>query len=152
MVTQPTDADVEAFLDSVENPSRRGDAKALETLMRRVTGEEPRMWGTSMVGFGEYHYRYASGREGDWFPVGFSPRKAALTIYLISGLVGHEDLLDRLGPHRQGKGCLYVTRLADLDESVLAELIQHSLDHVRQVEAEAGGVPRMSEMPPPTSD
>jgi hypothetical protein len=148
MVTRPTDADVEAFLDGVENQARRDDAKALTALMRRVTGEEPRMWGTSMVGFGEYHYRYASGREGDWFPVGFSPRKSALTVYLMSGLVGHDELLDRLGPHTQGKGCLYVKKLADVDEDVLTELIQRSLDHVRQVEDDAGGVPRMSEMPP----
>lgn len=148
-MTQPTDANVESFLDSVENETRREDAKALATLMRRVTGEEPQMWGSSIVGFGSVHYRYESGREGDTLVVGLSPRKAALTVYLMSGMVGYDDLLDRLGPHQQGKGCLYVKRLADLDEAVLTELIQRCVDHVKQVETEAGGLPRMSEMPPP---
>lgn len=152
MATQPGNENLEAFLDSIENGARREDAKALASLMRRVTGEEPRLWGSSMVGFGQYHYRYESGREGDFFPVGFSPRKTNLTLYLMSGMVGYDDLLARLGPHKKGKSCLYVKRLDDLDEAVLTELIQRSVDHIQQVEDETGAIPRMSDMPPPTND
>jgi hypothetical protein len=141
--------DVTEFIDGVQNDARRDDSRRLLVLMQQVTGEEPQLWGTSMVGFGSYHYRYASGREGDYFKVGFAPRKANLTIYLMSGLVGYNDLLARLGPHSEGKSCIYVNRLDDVDTNVLTALIERAVAHIDQVWADAGGVPRMSEMPPP---
>ncbi len=111
------------FLDAVADPKRRADAAAACALITAETGAEPAMWGSSIVGFGTYHYRYASGREGDWPPVGLSPRKAALTLYLATGFAGAEDLLARLGPHTVGKSCLYLKRLSDVDEPVLRELV-----------------------------
>lgn len=128
--TQPTDASVTAFLDAVENETRRSDARRVLELMREVTGEEPRMWGPGIVGFGDYHYRYESGREGDWFLTGFSPRKANLVLYIMSGFPRHAELMERLGKHRTGKSCLYVNRLDDLDLDVLRELIRRSVEHV----------------------
>src|SRR3954467_3749724 len=105
--TTATDADVAAFVAAVENSVRRRDAERLVTLMTRVTGERPRLWGPTIVGFGTYHYRYESGREGDMAAAGFSPRKAATTIYLPEGVGAHADLLAVLGPHTVGRGCLY---------------------------------------------
>ena len=124
--TQPTDADVEAFLAAVEHPVRRRDAHRLVELLSRVTGEPPRMWGSSIVGFGTYHYRYASGREGDMAAAGFSPRKAATTVYLMDGVDVHAALLDRLGPHAVGKGCVYVKDLDAVDLGVLEEVVRRS--------------------------
>ena len=121
--TQKNEANVADFLAGVTDPKRRADAQAVTALMAEVTGAEPTMWGTSIVGFGAYHYRYASGRGGDWPAVGFSPRKQALTIYLSAGFHGHDDLLGRLGPHTTGRSCLYVKRLADVDPAVLGELV-----------------------------
>jgi hypothetical protein len=129
--TQPTDASVEAFLDTVEDPGRRADCTALVRLMREVTGQEPRMWGASMVGFGSYHYRYESGREGDFFLAGFSPRKRDLSVYVMAGLERFPELLARLGKHRTGKSCLYLKRLGDVDPDVLRTLIRESVAHVR---------------------
>jgi hypothetical protein len=146
--TRPQPGGVTEFLDGIEDEVRRADCRSLLGVMRDITGEEPQLWGSSMVGFGTYHYRYASGREGDYFKVGFSPRKANLTLYLMSGMVGYDDLLARLGPHKTGKSCIYVKRLDDLDREVLAELIERSVAHIDQVYDAAGGVPRMSEMPP----
>jgi hypothetical protein len=128
--TQPTDASVTAFLDAVEDETRRSDARRVLELMRDVTGEEPRMWGPSIVGFGDYHYRYESGREGDWFLTGFAPRKANLVLYIMSGFPRHAELMERLGKHRTGKSCLYVNRLDDLDLDVLRELVRRSVEHV----------------------
>ncbi len=125
--------DVIAFIDRVENDGRREDSRRLLELMREVTGEEPQLWSGSMVGFGTYHYRYASGREGEYFKVGFAPRKANLTIYLMSGFDGHDDLLARLGPHTTGKSCLYVKRLDDIDTKTLTELVQRSMAHLDRV-------------------
>ena len=125
--TRPTDADVKAFLAQVPDQRRREDARAVVDLMAEVTGERPTMWGATMVGFGSYHYRYASGREGDYFVVGLSPRKAALTVYLMDGFEGREHLLERLGPHTTGKACLYVKRLDDVDSDVLRELVRLSV-------------------------
>jgi hypothetical protein len=141
--------EVTGFIDGIENETRREDGRALLGLMRKVTGEEPKLWGPSMVGFGTYHYRYASGREGDYFKVGFAPRKSNITLYLMSGMVGYDDLLATLGPHKAGKSCIYIKRLDDLDYDVLVTLIERSVAHIDQTEADAGGVPRMSEMPPP---
>jgi hypothetical protein len=115
---------VAEFLAGVADPKRRADAEAVTALMAEVTGAEPTMWGSSIVGFGSYHYRYASGREGDWPAVGLSPRKMALTIYLSAGFDGYDDLLARLGPHSTGKTCLYVKRLSDVDENVLRDLVR----------------------------
>ena len=129
--TKKNDASVLDFLNAVENEQRRTDALRVDAIMRELTGEEPKMWGTSIVGYGDYHYTYASGREGDWMQVGFSPRKASLSLYIMSGFKGHDDILSRLGKFKTGKGCLYVNKLADVDESVLRELITASLKTVR---------------------
>ena len=106
----------------------------------------------SVIGFGTYQYRYESGREGGSAKVGFAPRRTNLAIYLLSGLVGYDDLLSRLGKHRTGKSCIYVKRLADLDIRVLTELIARALKHIDQVERELGGLPRMSKMSPYRAD
>ena len=127
--TKPTDADVDAFLDAVESVRRREDARRVVTIMREVTGEEPVMWGSSMIGFGTVHYRYATGREGEMFAAGLSPRKAALTVYLTEGFDGREELLARLGPHTIGRACLYLKRLDAVDLDVLRELIQSAYRH-----------------------
>ena len=121
--TTKTGASVAEFLAGVADPKRRADAQAVAALMAEVTGAEPTMWGTAIVGFGSYHYRYASGREGDWPAVGFSPRKQALTIYVSGGFDGYDDLLTKLGPHSTGKSCLYLKRLSDVDEQTLRALI-----------------------------
>jgi hypothetical protein len=122
--TQKNQASVADFLAAVADPKRRADAEAVTALMTEVTGTEPTMWGSSIVGFGSYHYRYASGREGDWPAVGLSPRKQALTIYVSAGFDGYDDLLARLGPHSTGKSCLYIKRLSDVDEGALRELVK----------------------------
>lgn len=137
--TQPTDASVDEFLDAVENDRRRADAKQMLELMRAVTGEEPVMWGSSIVGFGEYHYRYESGREGDFFLAGFSPRKANLVLYIMSGFRRHAELMKRLGKHRTGSSCLYINKLDDVDLDVLRELVGRSVEHVEQNSAVEGG-------------
>ncbi len=131
--TQLNDANVEEFLAAVENDRRREDSFTVLELMKRVTGEKPRMWGTSIVGFGSYHYRYASGREGDWPRIGFSPRKQSLTIYVMPGFSNYDDLLSRLGKHRTGKSCLYVNKLADVDMDALEQLIRSSLEAMREM-------------------
>ncbi len=128
--TQPTDADPEVFIRSVGNPIRRRDGLALLAMMQEATGAPPVMWGPSMVGFGRYHYTYASGREGDALAVGFSPRTSALALYGLTYAPGASALLARLGPHRLGAACLYVTSLAKVDSPVLEELIELGYAHV----------------------
>lgn len=128
--TKKNRASVKAFLDSIQDEGKRADCRALDKLFRDVTGEPPAMWGPSIVGYGSYHYRYASGREGDWFTAGFSPRKQALTLYIMAGFSRYEEILSRLGPHKHGKSCLYVKRLEDIDMDVLRELIKESVAHV----------------------
>jgi len=128
--TQPHEGSVEAFLNGVEEDGKREDAFALLKLMEEVTGEAATMWGDSIVGFGSYHYRYASGREGDWFLTGFSPRKRNLTVYIMAGFDEYEALLEKLGKFKTGKSCLYVKRLADVDLDVLRELVRQSAEHV----------------------
>ena len=130
--TVVNDADVEAFIDSVENPRRREDARRLLKLMCEVTGEAPKMWGASIVGFGSYHYRYASGREADWMLTGFSPRKQNLVAYIMPGFSGTAELLAKLGKHRTGKSCLYLNKLDDVDMEVLAELVRESVAVMRE--------------------
>jgi hypothetical protein len=122
--TKPTKVSVTEFVDGVEDPVRRADAKALVKLMKDVTGEKPAMWGPSIVGFGSYHYKYESGREGDFLIVGFSPRKPATVLY---GLRHAEALLSKLGKHTTGKGCIYVRKLADVDRGVLEQMIRESV-------------------------
>jgi hypothetical protein len=121
--TTPTDGDVDAYLSSVADDRRRADAREVLTLMREVTGAEPRLWGTSLIGFGRQPYRTADGKEREWFAVGLAPRKAALTLYGLTYYGSNEDLLARLGPHTTGKGCLYVKRLDAVDREVLTELV-----------------------------
>jgi hypothetical protein len=129
--TKETDASVDEFLGKVADPARREDALRVLQLMREVIGEEPAMWGPGIVGFGRYRYRYESGREMDWFLAGFSPRKADLTLYLVSGLGRHADRLRALGKHKTGKGCLYIKKLADVDMTTLRALIRDSVEHLR---------------------
>jgi len=121
--TQRTKASVTAFLATIGDPDRQKDARALAAVIRKVTGKPPVMWGPAIVGYGEMTYEGRSGRSGVWFPVGFSPRKAALTLYLMGGLKAHAALLKQLGAHRVGGGCLYIRRLADVDTTVLSRLI-----------------------------
>ena len=120
------DKDVESYLETVTNPVRRRDADILIEMMGRITGEEPRMWGPSIIGFGRYHYRYASGREGDAGAAGFSSRKAATTIYLPDGVGAYPEQLERLGPHKTGVGCLYVKDLTAVDLGVLEGIVSES--------------------------
>lgn len=121
--------DVTAHLDSVQSPVRRRDADTLIELMQRVTGQEPRMW-ASIVGFGEYHYRYATGREGDAPAAGFAPRKAATTVYVLDGVDAYRDLLDRLGPHTTGVGCIYIKDLGKVDLDVLEAIVGRSYERL----------------------
>lgn len=130
--TKPTAVSVDDFLDAVPDPQRRADGKALRALMERLSGEPARMWGPSIVGFGSCHYKYESGREGDMPRIGFSPRDRELVLYLMGGFPRHQALMARLGKHRTGKSCLYVKRLADVDESVLEELVAEALVHMRE--------------------
>jgi Domain of unknown function (DU1801) len=124
--TVPTDADVHAFVAAVENDVRRRDAETLLGLMQRVTGQPPVMWGPSLIGFGTYHYVYASGREGDAGAVGFSPRKTSTTVYFNDGFDAYADELARLGPHSLGKSCLYLKDLTKVDLGVLEEMVRRS--------------------------
>lgn len=133
--TKPTGESVTAFLDRVEDDRKREDAYAVMELMREVTGEEPQMWGDSIVGFGSYRYRYASGREGDWPLTGFSPRKQNLTLYINSGFEEYDDLMQQLGKHKTGKSCLYIKRLSDLDLDVLRQLVRESVQHMKETNA-----------------
>lgn len=126
--TQENDGDVIAYLNSVDNKRRREDSFVVLDLMRDVTGEEPRMWGDTIIGFGRYTYRYASGRENDWFLTGFAPRKQSLTLYIMPGFERYDELLGKLGKHKIGKSCLYVNKLDDIDLDVLRELVRHSAE------------------------
>ena len=128
--TKPNDQSVEAFLDSVADEKKRRDSYAILHLMKEITGEEPRMWGTGIVGFGSYQYKYQSGREGDWFVVGFAPRKQNLTLYIMAGFKRYDQLMEKLGKYKTGKSCLYINKLDDVDRATLAELIRASYGHV----------------------
>lgn len=123
--TKPTAASVTAFIDSVENETRKRDAKTLLAMMKKVTGEKPKMWGPSIIGFGSYHYKYESGREGDMPLVGFSPRKANMVLYVLYSL-GDDPLLEKLGPYKNGKSCLYVNNLDKVDLKVLEKIVAKS--------------------------
>jgi hypothetical protein len=136
--TKPTGASVKAHLDAIEDESRRKDCKALAALMKRVTGCTPKMWGPGIVGFGSYHYEYASGHSGDSCLVGFSSRKGDISVYLMPGFEGGDELFAALGRHRRGKGCLYLRRLADVDLAVLEQLVARSFAETRRRYPEVG--------------
>ncbi len=121
--TKATEASVESYLSAIEDEARRTDCEALAKLMTKATRQQPKMWGTSIVGFGSYHYRYDSGREGDSCLTGFSSRKSDISVYLMASVLGQEELLSKLGKHKMGKGCLYLRKLSDVDLKVLEQLI-----------------------------
>ncbi|MEM7037525.1 MAG: DUF1801 domain-containing protein [Bacteroidota bacterium] len=130
--TRPNDGDVKAFLDAVENEQKRADSYEILEMMQEITGETPKMWGGSIVGFGKYHFKYESGREGDWFLAGFSPRKQNLTLYIMAGFKRYEELLGKLGKYKTGRSCLYIKRLEQVDRSVLRELVTESVHQMRE--------------------
>ncbi|MFX0082606.1 MAG: DUF1801 domain-containing protein [Candidatus Hodarchaeota archaeon] len=130
--TRPNDKSVMEFLNKVENTRRREDSFEILKLMSEVTEEEPKMWGDSIIGFGSYHYKYASGREADWLQIGFSPRKQSLTIYIMDGFEKYKELLDKLGKHKTGKSCLYINKLEDVSIPVLKEIMIGSVKHIRK--------------------
>jgi hypothetical protein len=129
--TRPTGASVTAFMAAISDRRMRADAKKVAAMMRRATCRRARMWGPSIVGYGSYRYRYASGREGDSMITGFSPRKQALAIYIMPGFSRFDALMSKLGKYKTGKSCLYIRRLADVDETVLEQLIEESVEYMR---------------------
>ena len=130
--TQATKQSAAAFLNSIDDKDKRADAKKVAAIMQKVTGAKAVMWGSSIVGFGQYHYKYESGREGDFMLAGLSPRKQALTIYVMAGFTRYDALMKKLGKYKTGKSCLYVKRLSDIDEKVLAQLIEVSVKYMRK--------------------
>ncbi len=129
--TRPTQADVLEFLNSVDNDTRREDAFRMLEIMKEITGDDPVMWGPSIVGFGSYHYKYDTGREGDMCLTGFSPRKTSLTVYIMPGFDRYGELMSKLGKHKSGKSCLYINKLSNVDEEVLKELISEGVKYMR---------------------
>ena len=127
--TKATSQSVEKFLNTVEDEARRKDCGVILRIMKKVTKAPPKMWGTTIVGFGSYHYKYDSGREGDWFLTGFSPRKQNLTFYIMPRFKRYDALLGKLGKYKTGKSCLYIKRLDDVDLEILEELISQSVRH-----------------------
>lgn len=136
--TRPTDVSVDAFLNGVEHPVRRADGQAVRAMMERVTGEPAVMWGPTIVGFGSYHYRYATGHEGDACRVGFSPRSANLTLY-VGGFPEYDELLSQIGKHKRSKACLYINKLADIDQTVLEEIVRRSYAETGDYDAHTAG-------------
>ena len=130
--TRANSASVKDFLAAVDDPQKRADARKVAAMMRRATGKRAKMWGSSIVGYGSYHYKYASGREGDFMLTGFSPRKSALTVYIMPGFSGFKKLMAKLGKYKTGKSCLYIKRLTDVDETVLEKLIDASVKRMRK--------------------
>lgn len=129
--TQPTEASVKTFLKSVEDKQKREDSLALLDIMKKATGEEATMWGPGIVGFGRYHYKYESGREGSWFLTGFSPRKRNMSVYIMPGFEQFDELTGKLGKFSTGKSCLYFKKLSDIDREVLSRLISESVAYMR---------------------
>ena len=130
--TRPTGDSVLNFIDKVENEQKKKDALELLELHKKITGEEPTLWGPSLIGFGKYHYKYASGKEGEFFIAGFSPRKTALTLYIMSGIDKQQELMSKLGKFKTGKSCLYIKKLDDVDRSVLTEVISESVKYMKE--------------------
>jgi len=133
--TKPTQASVKDFLNQIPDKERRDDCFAIATIMEEVTGDKPKMWGPSIVGFGTYHYKYASGREGDWPVTGFSPRKKDLTLYIMMGFEKHADLMKQLGKYSNAKSCLYIKRLSDIHVPTLKKLIKSSVKDLKNYTA-----------------
>lgn len=131
--TKKTSAEVDAFLEKVESERKRDDSRELIEMMREITGEEPAMWGPSIIGFGQYHYKYDSGHEGDMCRIGFSPRKNALTLYIASDFEGYDELMGKLGKYKTSKACLYINKLEDVDEDVLREIVRLSYERVGEM-------------------
>jgi hypothetical protein len=134
--TKQTEADVNSFLDSVTDEKKRSDSYAIMEMMSEITGSKPKLWGDSIIGFGNYRYKYASGREGDWFLTGFAPRKQNISLYLMAGYIGpenqdYERLLQELGKFKMGKGCVYINKLEDVDKDRLKELIRMSVNYLK---------------------
>jgi hypothetical protein len=129
--TKETKASVASFLNAIEDKRKRSDAKKVAAMMRKATGKRARMWGAAIVGYGNYHYKYASGREGDWMLVGFSPRKQNLVVYIMPGFHEFPVLMKKLGKYKTGKSCLYLNKLEDIDENVLQRLISDSVKLMR---------------------
>ncbi len=129
--TKATKSSVEKFLDSIESEQKRDDAYAILDMMQKATKEEPKMWGPSIIGFGTYHYKYDSGHEGDMCRIGFSPRKAALTLYILMGFEGYDELMAKLGKYKTSKACLYIKKLEDIDVKVLKKLITLSVKYTK---------------------
>lgn len=130
--TQPTEQSVKSFINSLDDEQKIADSNALIDLMKEVTGCEPKMWGPSIIGFDQYHYKYESGREGNFLKIGFSPRKREFSIYLMCSFDKNEELMKKLGKHRTGKSCLYVKRLEDINMDVLRELVLESVKFVNE--------------------
>jgi len=130
--TTANEQSVQAFLESVENETKRANSFTILELMESVTGETPKMWGDTIVGFGSYRYKYATGREGDWFLAGFSPRKQNLTLYIMAGFEAYDALLGQLGKYKTGKSCLYINKLDDIDMEILKELVKQSVEHMKK--------------------
>ena len=130
--TKTTSASVAAYLNAIADKQKRSDCKAIARIMRDATGKRARMWGGSLVGYGSYDYKYASGREGTWFICGFSPRAQNITIYIMPGFSGFKKLMNKLGKYKTGKSCLYIKRLEDVDQKVLEELIVGSVIEMRR--------------------
>ena len=130
--TRKTEASVNDFIAGIADDQRRKDCKSLLVIMKRVTKAPPKMWGASIVGFGSYHYKYASGRAGDWFLAGFSPRKQDLTVYLMAGFEDYPALMAKLGKYKTGKSCLYIKKLPDVDAAVLEKLIAASVKYMKE--------------------
>lgn len=130
--TKPTELSVEDFLGQIEDEQTRDDCFAIAKLMKQVTGSPAKMWGTAIVGFGQYHYKYESGHEGYTCLTGFSPRKQNITLYVMPGFAEHTDLLKKLGKHKAGKGCVYIKKLADIDEGVLKKLVKESVSYLKK--------------------
>jgi hypothetical protein len=136
--TKPTKQSVAKFLSSIKDETTRDDCRTLVKIMSQTTGSKPKMWGSSIVGFGSYHFRYASGREGDWFTTGFSPRKQNLTLYVMGGFTTYGALLKKLGKHTTGKGCLYIKSLDDVHLPTLKKLIQESVRAAPRLRQQGG--------------
>ncbi len=130
--TKVTKASVTEFINAIDDKEKRADARKVAAMMRKATGKRAQMWGPSIVGYGTYHYKYASGREGDFMITGFSPRKQALTVYILAGFKRYDSLMARLGKYKTGKSCLYIKRLSDVDEEVLQQLIDGSVEYMRK--------------------
>lgn len=130
--TKPTEVDVNEFLNQIENPGQKEDTQKIINIMKEVTGEEPKLWGDSIIGFGEYRYKYASGREGDWFLTGVSPRKKSTSLYLSYGYENHTSLMEKPGKYKTGKACLYIKKLDDVNENALKKLISRGVEEIKK--------------------